>query len=187
MQANTDAPQLLLRTLEEVGGPFAEPDETGRTFQANARIKAIAYAKATGHTVLADDSGLEVQALHGEPGVDSAVWAGAEGTRAERDARNNAKLQQRMRGIAADQRAARFICCMCLADASGRVLVETQGTFEGRIAESPQGENGFGYDPWLWIDDAGCSSAQLPAHIKNARSHRSHATRKMAVALRAIA
>ena len=86
---------LVVRSLDEVGGPFAEPDETGRTFEANARIKAVAYAKATGRTVLADDSGLEVDALGGEPGVDSAIWAGADGSRAERDARNNAKLGPR--------------------------------------------------------------------------------------------
>jgi XTP/dITP diphosphohydrolase len=177
---------LVVRSLEEVGGPFAEPDETGRTFEANARIKAVAYARATGRTVLADDSGLEVDALGGEPGVDSAIWAGAEGARAERDARNNAKLAERMRGIPVDRRAARFVCCMCLADASGRVLAETRGTFEGRISETPRGDRGFGYDPWLWLDDAGCSSAELPPHDKNARSHRGRAARAMAEAIREL-
>ena len=177
---------LVVRSLDEVGGPFAEPDETGRTFEANARIKAVAYARATGRTVLADDSGLEVDALGGEPGVDSAVWAGSHGARAERDARNNAKLDERMRGVAADRRAARFVCCMCLADASGRVLAETRGTFEGRIGEVPRGSHGFGYDPWLWLDDAGCSSAELPPEAKNARSHRGHAARAMAAAIRAM-
>ena len=118
---------LVIRSLDEVGGPYPEPDETGRTFEANARIKAIAYAKVMGRAVLADDSGLEVDALGGEPGVDSAIWAGAHGARAERDARNNAKLAERMRGVAPDQRAARFVCCMCLADATGRVLVEKIG------------------------------------------------------------
>ena len=177
---------LVVRSLDEVGGPFAEPDETGRTFEANARIKAVAYARATGRTVLADDSGLEVDALGGEPGVDSAVWAGSHGARAERDARNNAKLAERMRGVAADRRAARFVCCMCLADASGRVLAETRGTFEGRIGEVPRGSHGFGYDPWLWLDDAGCSSAELAPEAKNARSHRGHAARAMAAAIRAM-
>ena len=90
---------LVVRSLDEVGGPFPEPEETGRTFEANARIKALAYAWATARAVLADDSGLEVDALGGEPGVDSAIWAGAHGGRAERDARNNAKLAERMRGI----------------------------------------------------------------------------------------
>lgn len=177
---------LVVHSLDEVGGPFAEPDETGRTFEANARIKAVAYAKATGRTVLADDSGLEVDALGGEPGVDSAIWAGVDGSRAERDARNNAKLAERMRGVPSDRRAARFVCCMCLADPSGRVLAETRGTFEGRIGEAPRGSHGFGYDPWLWLDDAGCSSAELPPHDKNARSHRGHAARAMAQAIRAL-
>ena len=177
---------LVVRSLDEVGGPYPEPDETGRTFEANARIKAVAYAKATGRTVLADDSGLEVDALGGEPGVDSAIWAGAQGTRAERDARNNAKLAERMRGVAADHRAARFVCCMCLADASGRVLAETRGAFEGRIGEAPRGSHGFGYDPWLWVEDAGCSSAELPPDVKNARSHRGHAARAMARAIQAL-
>ena len=177
---------LVVRSLDEVGGPFEEPDETGRSFEANARIKAVAYAKATGRTVLADDSGLEVDALGGEPGVDSAIWAGSHGTRAERDARNNAKLAERMRGVAADARAARFVCCMCLADAAGRVLAEARGTFEGRIGEAPRGSHGFGYDPWLWLDDAGCSSAELPPEAKNARSHRGQAARAMAALIRAM-
>ena len=177
---------LVIRSLDEVGGPYPEPDETGRTFEANARIKAIAYAKVTGRAVLTDDSGLEVDALGGEPGVDSAIWAGAHGTRAERDARNNAKLAERMRGVADVRRAARFVCCMCLADASGRVLAETRGTFEGRIGDAPRGSHCFGYDPWLWLDDAGCSSAELAPEVKNARSHRGHAARAMARAIRAL-
>lgn len=184
IRAILGATGLMIRSLDEVGGPFAEPDETGRSFEANARIKAIAYAKRTGRTVLADDSGLEVDALGGEPGVDSAIWAGSHGSRAERDARNNAKLAERMRGVPADRRAARFVCCMCLADAAGRVLAETRGTFEGRIGEAPRGSHGFGYDPWLWLDDAGCSSAELPPDAKNARSHRGQAARAMAAALR---
>jgi XTP/dITP diphosphohydrolase len=177
---------LVVRSLDEVGGPFAEPDETGRSFEANARIKAVAYARATGRTVLADDSGLEVDALGGEPGVDSAIWAGADGTRAERDARNNAKLAERMRGVSSERRAARFVCCMCLADSEGLVLAETRGTFEGRIGEMPRGSHGFGYDPWLWLDDAGCSSAELPPDEKNVRSHRGHAARAMAEAIRML-
>ena len=174
---------LVVRSLQDVGGPFPEPEETGRTFEANARIKAIAYAKATGCTVLADDSGLEVDALGGEPGVDSAVWAGAHGARAERDARNNARLAERMHGVPAERRAARFVCCMCLADASGQVLAQTRGTFEGRIGQTPRGGNGFGYDPWLWLEDVGCSAAELDAASKNARSHRGQAARAMASVL----
>jgi len=127
-----------------------------------------------------------VDALGGEPGVDSAVWAGAGGARAERDARNNAKLRERMTGVPADRRVARFVCCMCLADADGRVLAITRGTFEGRIADAPRGDHGFGYDPWLWLDDAGCSSAELSPEAKNLRSHRGHAARAMAEAIRRL-
>ncbi len=178
---------LVLRSLDEVGGPFPEPEETGRAFEVNARLKALAYARATGRMVLADDSGLEVDALDGEPGVDSAVWAGVHGSRAERDARNNAKLADRMRGVPAARRGARFVCCMCLADGAGRVLAQTRGTFEGRIAESPRGGAGFGYDPWLWLEDAGCTAAELDPAAKNARSHRGQAARAMREALRVIA
>jgi len=177
---------LVLRSLDEVGGPFPEPEETGRTFEANARLKALAYARATGRLVLADDSGLEVDALDGEPGVDSAIWAGAHGSRAERDARNNAKLAERMRGVPEARRGARFVCCMCLADASGRVLAQARGTFEGRIADAPRGGGGFGYDPWLWLDDAGCTAAELDPATKNERSHRGQAARAMGEALRGI-
>ncbi len=169
-------------SLDEVGGPYSEPEECGRTFQDNAKLKAVAYAKATGRVVLADDSGLEVDALHGEPGVDSAVWAGSEGTRSERDERNNRKLAQRMRGVPPQHRSARFVCCMCLAEPSGVVLATTRGTLEGIIAESPQGTQGFGYDPWLWLEDVKCSSAQLVPAEKNARSHRGKAARAMVAA-----
>jgi XTP/dITP diphosphohydrolase len=75
---------------------------------------------------------------------------------------------------------------MCLADATGRVLAETRGTFEGRIGEAPRGSHGFGYDPWLWLEDAGCSSAELPPEVKNARSHRGQAARAMAAAMRVM-
>ena len=173
--------------LPELGRPVpAEPEEPGVTFEENARIKARYYAAALGEAVLADDSGLEVDALQGAPGVHSAYWAGTEGSRAERDARNNAKLRERMAVVPADRRAARFVCCMCLADADGRVLAATRGTFEGCIAEAPRGDHGFGYDPWLWLDDAGCSSAELAPEAKNLRSHRGHAARAMAEAIRRL-
>jgi XTP/dITP diphosphohydrolase len=177
---------FTVRSLQEVGGPFPEPEESGRSFETNARLKALAYARATGCTVLADDSGLEVDALDGEPGVDSAVWAGSHGTRSERDARNNARLAERMRGVAPERRGARFVCCMCLADPLGRILAETRGTLDGRIAEAPRGGNGFGYDPWMWLDEPGCTAAELDPAAKHARSHRGHAARAMAEALRVL-
>lgn len=160
-----------------------EPVEDGATFEANARIKAIAYAKATGRQCLADDSGLEVDALAGRPGVHSARYAGIGATRAERDAANNAKLLRELENLPINRRAARFVCAMCLADAQGNVQAETRGEFPGIIARSPRGSNGFGYDPLLYLPDRQCTSAELSTAEKNARSHRGAAARKMAETL----
>ncbi len=168
-------------SLAETGRPVpAEPEEPHPTFEANARLKALHYARAIGEAVLADDSGLEVDALGGAPGVHSAHWAGTEGSRAERDARNNAKLAEAMRGVPAHLRTARFVCTMCVATPSGEVLVETRGEMEGLIGEAPRGAHGFGYDPWLHLPERGVSSAELPPDEKNAASHRGHAVRRLA-------
>jgi XTP/dITP diphosphohydrolase len=168
-------------SLAETGRPVpAEPEEPHPTFEANARLKALHYARAIGEAVLADDSGLEVDALGGAPGVHSAHWAGTEGSRAERDARNNAKLAEAMRGVPAHLRMARFVCTMCVATPSGEVLVETRGEMEGVIGEAPRGAHGFGYDPWLHLPERGVSSAELPPDEKNAASHRGHAVRRLA-------
>jgi XTP/dITP diphosphohydrolase len=168
-------------SLAETGRPVpAEPEEPHPTFEANARLKALHYARAIGEAVLADDSGLEVDALGGAPGVHSAHWAGTEGSRAERDARNNAKLAEAMRGVPAHLRTARFVCPMCVATPSGEVLVETRGEMEGVIGEAPRGAHGFGYDPWLHLPERGVSSAELPPDEKNAVSHRGHAVRRLA-------
>jgi XTP/dITP diphosphohydrolase len=170
--------------LPELGRPVpAEPDEPGSTFEENARIKARYYAAALGEAVLADDSGLEVDALQGAPGVHSAYWAGTEGSRADRDARNNAKLVGSMRGIPPDQRRARFVCTMCIATPDGIVLIETRGEFEGVIADEPRGTNGFGYDPHLWIPERAMTSAELSPQEKNAMSHRGRAVRRLAYLL----
>lgn len=171
--------------LDNVGISIPEPEEDGPTFEANARIKAIAYAKATGRVCLADDSGLEVDALGGAPGVHSARYAGIGATRAERDRVNNEKLLRELTrlNLLPEQRTARFVCVMCLAAPDGRILAETRGTFEGLIADTPRGDNGFGYDPLLFLPDRGCTSAQLPPEEKNARSHRGQAARRMAAAL----
>ena len=173
-------------SLSDVGGPFKEPAETARTFQENARIKAVAYAALTNRMVLADDSGLQVDALAGEPGVDSAIWAGEHGTREQRDARNNQKLMTAMRDVKRGARAARFVCFMCLADADGTVIAQTRGACEGEIAESPQGVGGFGYDAYFLVGDKNVTSAQLSADEKNKVSHRGHATRLLARELRAL-
>jgi XTP/dITP diphosphohydrolase len=157
-----------------------EPHEDGPTFEANARIKAVCYARATGRFCLADDSGLEVDALDGAPGVRSARFSGIGGTREERDRANNLKLLELLREVPVERRTARFVCAMCLAAPDGRVLAETRGTFEGVIAQAPAGTNGFGYDPLLYVPEAACTSAQLAPEEKNRRSHRGAAARRMA-------
>jgi XTP/dITP diphosphohydrolase len=166
---------------------IAEPEETERTFAGNARLKALGYAKATGQVVLADDSGLEVDALGGEPGVDSAIWAGTAGDRAARDARNNAKLVAALRGVPQHARTARFVCAMCVADPDGRVLAESSGSVEGEILDDPRGVNGFGYDPHFLVRSLGRTTAQLSPDEKNAISHRGQASREMARLLAARA
>ncbi|MCH2153979.1 MAG: hypothetical protein MK089_11630, partial [Phycisphaerales bacterium] len=162
---------------DEVGNLPPEPVEDADTFAGNARIKARAYAKATGERCLADDSGLEVDALNGEPGVHSARYAGAQGDRAARDAANNAKLLEAIARVPDADRAARFVCAMCLADPDGTIVAETRGTFEGLITTDYRGTNGFGYDPLLFIPDQQCTSAELSPDMKNARSHRGQAVR----------
>jgi XTP/dITP diphosphohydrolase len=170
--------------LEQVGGGgLPEPEEDGETFEANARIKAVAYAKRLALPCLADDSGLEVDALGGEPGVRSARWSGADGDRATRDAANNRKLVERITAVPEAERTARFVCAMCLASPDGRILAESRGTFEGRIVEMPRGVNGFGYDPHLLLPEEGRTSAELSSEEKNARSHRGAAARSIAAAL----
>lgn len=162
------------------GAHLEEPDENGETFEENARIKAIAYARALGVPCLADDSGLEVDALGGEPGVRSARWSGVEGDRAARDAANNRKLVERIATVPEHRRAARFVCAMCLAGPDGSILAESRGVFEGVVIESPRGAHGFGYDPHLLLPDEGRTSAELSPAEKNARSHRGAATRAIA-------
>jgi XTP/dITP diphosphohydrolase len=168
--------------LDEVerASDVAEPVEDGETFAANARIKAVHYARALGRWCLADDSGLEVDALGGEPGVRSARYAGADGTRQERDRANNRKLLDGLKGVPDEKRTARFVCAMCLADEKGRIVAETRGTVEGVMGHEPRGHNGFGYDPLFRLPHLGRTSAELPSEQKNALSHRGDAARRMA-------
>lgn len=161
------------RSLED----FREvPDakETGTTFAANARLKALQYATATGLTTLADDSGLEVDALDGAPGVHSARYAGAP----RDDAANNRKLIAALRNVPPAQRTARFRCAMALV-VDEQVVIETDGVVEGRIIDEARGTNGFGYDPHFLIVELGRTTAELPPDEKNARSHRGQALRRM--------
>jgi XTP/dITP diphosphohydrolase len=177
---------IQVRALDQLGLSIPEPFEDGRTFEDNARIKALAYARATELRCLAEDSGLEVDALDGAPGVHSARYAGVEGARNERDRANNEKLLAKLAGVPPGERAARFVCALCLADPDGRIIAEARGTYDGIIGKAPQGENGFGYDPLLFLPDVGKTSAELSPEEKNARSHRGAALRALVARLRQI-
>ena len=170
--------QIGIECIPMAAARIPEPEEDGATFEENARIKAVAYAKALGVTVLADDSGLEVDALGGAPGVHSARYAGIGETRAERDAANNAKLLRALEGVPQTRRTARFVCVLSVARPDGSILAEARGHFEGWIGEAPRGANGFGYDPLLVLAD-GRTSAELTSAEKNARSHRGNALRTL--------
>ena len=167
--------------------PVPEPVEDGRTFAENARLKASYYARRTGLWCLADDSGLAVDALDGQPGICSARYAAdACDRRANRqtiDAANNAKLLRELEPVPDEQRTARFICHLALADPHG-VLLESCGVIEGRIGHEPAGENGFGYDPLFYVGELGCTTAQLSPERKNEVSHRGQAVRAFRPMLR---
>jgi XTP/dITP diphosphohydrolase len=153
--------------------------EDGITFEENAIIKAKAVAAQTGELVLADDSGLEVDYLNKEPGVYSARYLG-EAT--PYDVKNQSILD-RLFGVPKEKRTARFVCAIAAALPDGRVLVVRE-TIEGYIGEKPAGENGFGYDPIFYVDEFGCSTAELTEEQKNAISHRGKALRAMKTKLR---
>ncbi|MET0283681.1 MAG: RdgB/HAM1 family non-canonical purine NTP pyrophosphatase [Polyangiales bacterium] len=175
--------------LHELGVDLPEPVEDADSFEGNARIKALAYAAALNLRCVAEDSGLEVDALHGAPGVHSARYAGVDGAREAKDRANNEKLLREL-GATRD-RAARFVCAMCLVDADGTILFETRGTYDGVIVrgtadDPPRGDNGFGYDPLLFIPELGKTSAELSPAEKNARSHRGQAARALAAFLQRL-
>jgi XTP/dITP diphosphohydrolase len=148
-----------------------EPAEDGATFEENAVRKARHWAEATGICTLADDSGLEVDALGGAPGVHSARYAP---TAPER----NAKLLAALQDVPRERRTARFVCVAAIAWPDGRV-VTGRGECPGRIHDAPRGSGGFGYDPIFWLDEFGCTMAELPAETKNRVSHRGKALAAM--------
>jgi XTP/dITP diphosphohydrolase len=155
--------------------------ETGTTFEANALLKARHAAQASALPALADDSGLEVDALGGRPGVWSARYAGA----ASSDEDNNALLLRELRGVPAQRRTARYRCVLALVrDAHDATPVIACGSWEGRIAERPAGDGGFGYDPLFLPDGQAGSAAQLSADAKNAVSHRGKALAALVAQLR---
>lgn len=150
---------------------FPEVEETGTTFLENATLKAEAISRVTGGWVLADDSGLEVDALGGRPGVWSSSFGGVEGDHP----RNNARLIEEMAGVS--ERRARFRCTMVLAR-DGRAVVDFSGTVEGRITPEPAGGGGFGYDPLFVPDGHDLTFAELGETVKNTMSHRARALEK---------
>jgi XTP/dITP diphosphohydrolase len=153
-------------------------DEDAPTFAGNAEKKARAAFAKTGLPSLADDSGLEVDALGGAPGVRSARYAGD----GHDDAANNDKLMQAMRGVPDERRGARFRCALSFVDGDGTVIIR-EGTCEGRIAHAPRGAGGFGYDPLFVVGDTGWTMAELTAEEKNRLSHRARALQAMVAAL----
>jgi XTP/dITP diphosphohydrolase len=157
-----------------------EAEETGSTFVENAIIKARNAARHCGLPAIADDSGLVVDALNGAPGVISARYAGIGAS----DQDNVEKLLQEMADVPDGLRSARFICVMVFMEhADDPIPVIAQGVWEGQILRACQGDNGFGYDPVFWVEEYQCSSAQLPAEIKNRLSHRGKALQQLTQAL----
>lgn len=148
--------------------------EDGSTFEENAIIKAKAVMERTGQLALADDSGLEIDALNKEPGIYSARYMG-EDTSYEIKNRN---LIERMKGVEGKDRSARFVCVIAAAFPDGEIIT-TRGTIEGVIAEEPAGENGFGYDPIVYVPEYGMTTGQMDPDAKNAISHRGKALTAM--------
>jgi XTP/dITP diphosphohydrolase len=159
-------------------GDFGVPEaeETGLTFVENAILKARNAAQHSGLPAIADDSGIEVDALHGAPGIHSARYAGPGSS----DEDNLGKLLHALEAVPEAERGARFQCVLVyLRHASDPTPLICQGTWEGRILEAPRGENGFGYDPVFYVPTHGCSAAQLDPAIKNELSHRGQALRRL--------
>ncbi|MGI6562377.1 MAG: XTP/dITP diphosphatase [Clostridia bacterium] len=149
-------------------------EETGHTFDENAFIKAMHIHKKTGKTVIADDSGLEVEALSGAPGIYSARYAGEDAN----DKKNNQKLLEELKDIPKEKRDARFVCAIAVVMEDGQSFI-VRGTVEGFIGFEPKGENGFGYDPLFVLPQYEKTMAQLTSEEKNKISHRGKALLKM--------
>lgn len=163
---------LQVEVVPQSNFDVVDAEETGLSFVENAILKARHAAKATGLPALADDSGLEVDALAGAPGIYSARFSGDGAT----DQTNNALLLDKLSGLTPEQRTARFRCVLVfMRSASDPTPLICQGTWEGTILEQPCGENGFGYDPLFWIPELSKASAQLAPEQKNKLSHRGQA------------
>ena len=158
---------ITVVSLAEVAA-IPEPEETGATFAENARLKALYYHQATGLPSVAEDSGLEIDALEGAPGVHSARWHGT-----DYDVKFR-KIYELLAERSALGSPARFVCRLALAD-EGRIVFESEGIIEGRIADEPKGDKGFGYDPIFFYPPLGRTTAELDADLKATVSHRGQA------------
>ena len=175
INAFKDMPVELI-SLADLPEKYPEPVEDGDTFAANSLIKAKYYQQQTGMACLADDSGLEVEALSGAPGVYSARFSGESAS----DADNNAKLQQELKKLGRESSPAAYQCALTFMDAEGRTLT-AKGFCRGEIRLQARGENGFGYDPYFYVGDV--TMAEMSLAEKQAISHRGAALREMAVLL----
>lgn len=162
--------------LDDLGAfpAVAEPEETGATFAENARAKAIYYSTMLGVVAVAEDSGLEIDALGGEPGIHSARYGGVQATYPEKFA----LLYARLRDAGAINSLARFVCALAVARGD-RILFEARGTIEGHVADAPRGTNGFGYDPMLFFPPLGRTLGELADGEKALVSHRGQAFRQL--------
>jgi XTP/dITP diphosphohydrolase len=176
-----EVPGLELETMAALPEPI-DVVEDRDTFRGNALKKAMEIATVAGMPCLADDSGLEVDALRGRPGVYSARYAGEGST----DAENNAKLLDELSGIADDERTARFQCAIVIVDQSGRELAIAEGACEGRIGSEPRGSHGFGYDPLFVPEGYTQTMGELGPETKNEISHRAKAAAKLVPILREL-
>ncbi len=165
-----------LQVVPQKAFDIPEAEETGLSFVENAILKARHAAQLSGLPAIADDSGIEVDALNGAPGIYSARFAGAGAS----DQENLQKLLQDLQGVPEAQRSARFRCLMVyMRHANDPTPTICQGTWEGYILSEPRGENGFGYDPVFFVPTHNCSAAELSAEVKNSLSHRGQALQKM--------
>ena len=171
---------LHLSVVPQSDFEATEAEETGLSFVENALLKARNAARFTGLAAIADDSGLEVDALHGAPGIYSARYAG----KGAGDKANLLKLLDDLKHVPDEKRTARFQCAMVyLRHELDPTPIICQGTWEGRILLEPRGANGFGYDPIFFVPTHNCSSAELPPEVKNKLSHRGQALRLLVAAL----
>jgi XTP/dITP diphosphohydrolase len=172
-----------IQVIPQTEFKVTEAEETGLTFVENAILKARNASRQTGLPAIADDSGLEVDALDGAPGIYSARYAGEHAS----DAENTGRLLSALQAVPLERRSARFRCAMAfMRHASDPAPIICEGVWQGRILAAPRGDNGFGYDPVFLVTERGCSAAELSSEEKNRLSHRGQALQKLVAALTQI-